>query len=46
MHRQGTTIKYDDGKSDGNLKSMGWTVKRGDVLPPVWLVVHTVDFKK
>ena len=43
---QGTTIEYDSDKAKGTLKSMGWSAKRGDSLPAVWLVVHQKDFKK
>lgn len=42
---KGSTILYDSDKSKGTLKQMGWSAKRGVVLPPVWLVVHTVDFR-
>lgn len=42
---QGTTIDYDSDKANGTLNSMGWSPKRGDKAPPVWLVVHKVDFK-
>ncbi|KAK3709995.1 hypothetical protein LTR37_010614 [Vermiconidia calcicola] len=42
---KGSTIEYDSDKAKGSLKSMGWSVKRGDVLPPVWVVVHKADFK-
>ncbi|KAF7197479.1 hypothetical protein HII31_01289 [Pseudocercospora fuligena] len=38
--RKGTTIKYEDDKGKGDLNGMGWNEKRGDKLPPVWLVVH------
>ncbi|KJX92739.1 hypothetical protein TI39_contig5829g00010 [Zymoseptoria brevis] len=37
---KGTTIPYKDDKAKGNLASMGWSEKRGQGLPPVWLVVH------
>lgn len=39
---QGTAIEYDGDKAGGSLASMGWTGKRGDALPPVWVVVHKV----
>ena len=39
---QGSTIEYNSAKSDGKLKDMAWSTKRGDKLPPVWLVVHKV----
>ena len=42
---QGTTIEYTSPKANGTLKSMGWSKKCGDTLPPVWLVVHKVGFK-
>ena len=39
---QGTTIEYAGERAGCSLASMGWTGKRGDVLPPVWVVVHKV----
>lgn len=42
LQSQGTTIEYDGDKAGGSLASMGWTGKRGDALPPVWVVVHKV----
>lgn len=42
LRSQGTTIEYDGDKAGGSLASMGWTGKRGDALPPVWVVVHKV----
>ncbi|KAK5168614.1 uncharacterized protein LTR77_005923 [Saxophila tyrrhenica] len=41
---KGSTVLYDSEKAKGTLKTMGWSWKRGQVLPPVWLVVHKVDF--
>lgn len=38
--QQGTTIEYDGDRAGSSLSSMGWTGKRGDSLPPVWVVVH------
>lgn len=37
---QGTTIEYTSDKANGTLASMGWTAKRGDSTPPVWVTVH------
>lgn len=42
LRSQGTTIEYDGDKAGRSLASMGWTGKRGDALPPVWVVVHKV----
>lgn len=42
---QGTTVEYDSDKAGGSLESMGWNAKRGDALPPVWLVVHKIKKK-
>lgn len=39
---QGTTIEYAGARAGCSLASMGWTAKRGDVLPPVWVVVHKI----
>jgi hypothetical protein len=40
---QGTTIEYDNkDRAKASLSSMGWTAKRGESLPPVWVVVHKV----
>jgi hypothetical protein len=38
--QQGTTIEYGGDRAGASLSSMGWTGKRGDSLPPVWVVVH------
>lgn len=40
--QQGTTIEYDGDRAGASLSRMGWTGKRGDSLPPVWVVVHKV----
>lgn len=37
---KGTTVKWGSEKAKGSLGGMGWGVKRGDGLPPVWVVVH------
>jgi len=37
---QGMSIEYTGGKANNALKTLGWSEKRGDSLPPVWLVVH------
>jgi hypothetical protein len=39
---QGTTIEHGGERAGASLSSMGWTGKRGDGLPPVWVVVHRV----
>ncbi|KAF2863039.1 hypothetical protein K470DRAFT_155853 [Piedraia hortae CBS 480.64] len=39
---KGTTIEYTDDKAASTLDSLGWNDKRGDQLPPVWVVVHPV----
>jgi hypothetical protein len=36
---QGTTIEYTCERAKNSLASMGWTTRRGEALPPVWLVV-------
>lgn len=38
--QQGTTIEYGGDRAGSSLSSMGWTGRRGDSLPPVWVVVH------
>ncbi|KAM0718047.1 hypothetical protein Q7P37_006379 [Cladosporium fusiforme] len=42
MWSKGTTIEYGSDKAGGSLSTMGWTGKRGDALPPVWVVVHKI----
>ncbi|KAK6430791.1 hypothetical protein LTR95_013049 [Oleoguttula sp. CCFEE 5521] len=37
---KGTTIPYTSPRAQGTLASMGWTARRGNGLPPVWLTVH------
>ena len=37
---KGTTVGYGEERAKSSLASMGWTSKRGEGLPPVWLVVH------
>ncbi|KAK5137153.1 hypothetical protein LTR08_000658 [Meristemomyces frigidus] len=37
---KGSTIEYASDKAKGTLASMGWNARRGDALPPVWVVVH------
>jgi hypothetical protein len=39
---QGSTIEHGGERAGASLSSMGWTGKRGDGLPPVWVVVHRV----
>jgi hypothetical protein len=39
---QGTTIEHGGERAGASLSSMGWTGKRGEGLPPVWVVVHKV----
>ena len=37
---KGTTIDYGGDRAGAALSSLGWTAKRGESLPPVWVVVH------
>lgn len=37
--KKGSSVGYGTDKAKGSLAGMGWGVKRGAVLPPVWLVV-------
>lgn len=39
---QGSTIEHGGDKGNGSLANMGWTGKRGESLPPVWVVVHKI----
>jgi hypothetical protein len=39
---KGTTIEHGGERAGCSLSSMGWTGKRGEGLPPVWVVVHKV----
>ncbi|KAK4953440.1 hypothetical protein LTR28_006472 [Elasticomyces elasticus] len=39
---KGTTIEYKSDKAMDKLKSLGWSSKRGESLPPVWVCLHKV----
>lgn len=42
MYLQGVSIEYGSDKVGNVLPQLGWSTKRGQELPPVWLVVHKV----